>query len=63
MRLVELFMKCISWNKVYGFPTLVLFTTDNKVIIYEGERSIDAMIDFLKSNAVNPIKIEEDNKL
>lgn len=49
--------------KISGFPTLVLITADNKVVNYEGERSLYAMIDFLKNNAINPIKINGDREI
>jgi thiol-disulfide isomerase/thioredoxin len=39
-------------NNVSGFPTFILSTADGKNIEYQGERTIEAMKDFIKKNAV-----------
>lgn len=43
---------------IRGFPTLKLFTADNKVVDFEGDRTVEAMVDFLKKNAVNSVNVE-----
>ena len=39
--------------QIQGFPTLKLFRADNKVVDYEGDRSLADLVRFLKKNAVN----------
>jgi len=48
------------WNDLEGFPTVILFKAgDNTPIVYEGDRSKESIIDFLKKNAVNEVKVAE----
>jgi protein disulfide-isomerase A1 len=47
---------------IQGYPTLALVTAkDNKVVMYEGDRSLKSFQAFLKQNASNgkDIKVEE----
>ena len=49
--------------QIQGFPTLILFKADtNEEIPYDGDRSLDSLIAFLKENAANgkDIKVESD---
>ena len=39
--------------QIQGFPTLKLFRADNKVVDYEGDRSLADLVRFLKKNAAN----------
>lgn len=39
-------------NNVKGFPTFILSTTDGKNIEYKGDRTVDAMKDFISKNSV-----------
>jgi len=49
------------WNNLEGFPTVILFKADDKntPVVYEGDRSKDSIIEFLKKNAVNEVKVPE----
>jgi hypothetical protein len=38
-------------NKIKGFPTFILSTVDGKTIEYNGERTMEAMKDFISTNA------------
>jgi len=50
------------WNNLEGFPTVILFKADDKntPVVYEGDRSKDSIIEFLKKNAVNEFKLAEE---
>lgn len=39
-------------RNIKGFPTFVLATTDGKYLEYQGDRTVPAMTDFIKKNAV-----------
>ena len=39
-------------RNIKGFPTFILATTDGKYIEYQGDRTVPAMTDFIKKNAV-----------
>ncbi|KAJ3088545.1 protein disulfide-isomerase precursor, partial [Quaeritorhiza haematococci] len=46
--------------RVEGFPTLKLIKAKtNEVIDYEGERTLDAFVEFLKANAVNSFDLDK----
>jgi len=42
----------IEQHKVKGFPTFIMATADGKFIEYQGERSVDAIKQFIGKNAV-----------
>jgi protein disulfide-isomerase A1 len=52
------------WNDLEGFPTVILFKADDKntPVIYDGDRSKDSIIEFLKKNSVNEFKLAEPAK-
>jgi hypothetical protein len=39
-------------NNVKGFPTFIFTTVDGKTIEYKGDRTVPAMTEFIKQNAV-----------
>jgi hypothetical protein len=39
-------------RNIKGFPTFILATTDGKYLEYQGDRTVPAMTDFIKKNAV-----------
>lgn len=49
--------------KVQGFPTIKLFKKgDNKVIDYNGERTLDGFIKFIESDGVHGAAAEDDDE-
>ena len=42
----------IEARNIKGFPTFILATTDGKYLEYQGDRTVPAMTDFIKKNAV-----------
>ena len=49
--------------QIQGFPTLILFKAGTKEQVpFEGDRSLEAMLKFLKENAVNGAYISLDTK-
>ena len=38
---------------IQGFPTLKLFRADGQVVDFDGDRTLDSMLSFLKKNSVN----------
>ena len=39
-------------RNIKGFPTFILATTNGKYLEYQGDRTVPAMTDFIKKNAV-----------
>merc|ERR1739838_422294 len=49
--------------KVQGFPTIKLFKKgDNKVIDYNGERTLDGFIKFIESDGVHGAAADDDDE-
>merc|ERR1712142_751746 len=49
--------------KVQGFPTIKLFKKgDNKVIDYNGERTLDGLVKFIESDGVHGAAAEDDEE-
>merc|ERR1719422_2983544 len=49
--------------KVQGFPTIKLFKKgDNKVIDYNGERTLDGLVKFIESDGVHGAAAEDDDE-
>lgn len=42
----------IEARSIKGFPTFILATTDGKYLEYQGDRTVPAMTEFIKKNAV-----------
>ena len=57
----------IENEEIISFPCIKLYPGNNKnrnsSLIYEGERSINDMINFIKNNSFHKIIIEEENKV
>ena len=43
--------KLCNDNEIEGFPTLKLYTDDDQVIDYQGDRSLEDLVKFLEANA------------
>ena len=43
--------KLCNDNEIEGFPTLKLYTDDDQVIDYQGDRSLDDLVKFLEANS------------
>tara|TARA_Y100000992_G_scaffold301994_1_gene274494 strand:- start:1822 stop:2250 length:429 start_codon:yes stop_codon:yes gene_type:complete len=43
--------KLCNENEIEGFPTLKLYTDDDQVIDYQGDRSLDDLVKFLEANS------------
>jgi protein disulfide-isomerase A1 len=49
--------------KIQGFPTIKLFKKgDNKVVEYNGERTLDGFTKFLESGGVDGAAVEEEEE-
>ena len=57
----------IETEEIISFPCIKLYPGNNKnrnsSLIYEGDRSINDMINFIKNNSFHKIIIEEENKV
>ena len=42
----------LAANNVKGFPTFILSTVSGETLEYSGDRSVDAMKEFIAKNAV-----------
>ena len=43
--------KLCNDNEIEGFPTLKLYTDDDQVIDYQGDRSLEDLVKFLEANS------------